>query len=111
LAQILINGCVVIAIISIIALVVIFVLKNKPKSNRNETKGKQLSEMDPRFGAIDSKTEITLNVSEISNAFNTSNNSQKSEAFDPTGADIRKPIPIKEQLNLKSKKLFFFIFY
>ncbi len=75
----------------------IFVLKNKPKSNRKETSRKQLSQIDPRFGAIDSKTEITLNVSEIlnaSDASNTCNISQKSEAFDPTGADIRKPIPI-----------------
>jgi hypothetical protein len=58
-----------------------------------------LIQIDPRFGSIDRKTDIILNVSEIPNASNASNISQKSEAFDSTGVDIRKPIPIKEQLN------------
>jgi hypothetical protein len=63
----------------IIALVVVFVFKNKPNSNWKETSRKQLSQIDPRFGAIDSKTEITLNVSEISNAPNASNTSSISQ--------------------------------
>jgi hypothetical protein len=56
---------------------------------------KRITGIDPRFGAIHSNTNITINVSEISIASNACNSSQTSGFFEPTGADIRKPIPIK----------------
>jgi hypothetical protein len=88
---------VVIVIISIIAGVLLFIIKNKSKNKRLESSRKQITGIDPRFGSIDSKTNITINVSEISIASNDSESTRKSEVFEPTGADIRKPIPIKDK--------------
>jgi flagellar biosynthesis/type III secretory pathway M-ring protein FliF/YscJ len=87
---------VVIVIISIIA-VLLFIIKNKLKNKRQESSRKQITGIDPRFGSIDSKTNITINVSEISIASNASNSSRISGFFEPTGAHIRKTIPVKDQ--------------
>jgi hypothetical protein len=97
LAVFLIIVFVVMVITSTIAGVLLFIIKNKSKNKRLESSRKQITGIDPRFGSIDSKTNITINVSEISIASNDYESTQKFEVFKPTGAHIRKPIPVKDK--------------
>jgi len=48
------------------AISVVFVAKNKANSKRKQMSEKTKFKVDPRFAQIDSQTNITMNVSQIS---------------------------------------------